>query len=79
MHTLMLLIVIPGAAFAYFSIGFFALVWIRKTLGVDDTTFDIGDALAWIFWPGIGALCLVLALPNYILKLIESSEREDDD
>lgn len=79
MHTLWLLLVIPGAVFAYFSIGFLALAWIRKTLGVDDTTFDIGDALVWIFWPLMGALCLVLALPNYILKLIESSEREDDD
>lgn len=78
MHTLWLLLVIPGAVFAYFSIGFPVIVWVRKTLGVDDTTFDIGDAMLWLFWPFMGALCLVLALPNYLLKLIESSERGGD-
>lgn len=79
MHTLWLLLVIPVAVFAYFSIGFPIMVWIRKTLDCDDTPFDIGDALLWLFWPGMGALCLVLALPKYILTLIEISEREDDD
>ena len=79
MHTLLLLIVIPGAVFAYFSIGLPVIAWIRKTLGFDDTTFDIGDAMLWLFWPFMGAFCLMLALPNYILKLIESSEREGDD
>ena len=75
MHTLWLLLVIPVAVFAYFSIGFPIMVWIRKTIDCDDTTFDIGDALLWLFWPGMGALCLVLALPTYILKLIESRKR----
>lgn len=79
MHTLWLLLVIPGAVFAYFSVGFPVVVWIRKTLDYDDTPFDIGDALAWLFWPLMGALCLVVALPNYLLKLIESLEREDND
>ena len=76
--TLLLLLVIPAAVFAYFSIGFPIMMWIRKILDYDDTTFDIGDALLWLFWPCMTALCLMLALPNYILKLIESSKRKDN-